>query len=117
MHTRIGCPPKHEDAYGHQDASHDGGRQAKLGLAGSLDTRFLLKLVCKVVSYAVPPWIGGQAGEEAHKDAQKRQPNLPQVEAMIGGEDEGERPKEEIQDPQQQGREDAEIKTHGLKDE
>ncbi len=52
-----------------------------------------------------------------HKQAHERQTNLPEVEAVVGAEDERERAEEEVQQAEQDGGVNVEDDGHGLEDE
>ncbi len=46
----------------------------------------------------VPDWIGRGAYQHTDKDSEEAQPNLPEIEAIIPAENQGECPEEEVYD-------------------
>ena len=117
MHPRIGGPAKHEEAGGGQQGAQDGGREAKLWLAGAADSGLALVLANEAGADAVPQGIGRDAQQHGDHDAKKGQARLPDVEAVVVAEDEGKGAEEEIENAEQDCREEAEVETHGLEEE
>ena len=60
----------------------------------------------------VPEGVGGDGDEHARHDPDESQARLPQVEAVHVHEDEIERAEEQVQDPQQDGGEEAQARHH-----
>lgn len=117
VHPRIRGPCKHEDASRHQHGTHDGRRQAELGLAGPLDARLLLQFQRKTLADAGPQGTCSHCGDEADANAQEGQADLPQVERVVCSKDEREGPEEEVQNTEENGPKDAQAQAHWLENE
>ena len=116
VHRRVRREPKPKQADGDQRRARNDGRQLVLGLVPGLARRLLAargQPLPRLVPYRRRGAASGHGDEEAHEG----QADLPQVEAVVPAEDEGESAEEEVQDAEEDGRVDVEDEAHGLVDE
>lgn len=131
MHVRIGRPRKDKQSYRHERAAADGYTSVNNHPSDRLPDRLtrrqspfrhefallprrhrVIPLKTRVV--LAPERIGHDGKHHADKDAEKRAADLPQTKPIHAAEDRLERAEKEIQNPQQDRREDAQIQTHRL---
>lgn len=116
MHPRIRAKPEHEQTTRNERGAHNDGRQLVLGLALH-DARLLESLLGQAISNARPDGSDEAGQDHGHAEAHEGESDLPEIEAIVGAENEGKCAKEEIQNAQEYRRVDVQDETHGLKQE
>lgn len=107
-------PAENKEANGHEDGSADDRGQTELGLATAFTTRFYLQPGDEALADALPDRFAHGGDGHAHNQAVEGEADLPQIEAVRVGEDEGEGAEKDIEHAQQDGGQDAEVENHHL---
>lgn len=116
MHPRIRTKPEHKQTARDERGTHNHGRQLVLRLALH-DSRLLESLLGQAIFHARPDGSDAAGQDHGHAEAHEGKSDLPEIEAVVGAEDEGEGTEEEIQNAQENRGVDIQDETHGFKQE
>lgn len=97
MYPRIRAKAEHEQTACDERGAHNDGRQLVLGLALH-DARLLEPLLGQTISDARPEGSDEAGQDHGHTEAHEGESDLPEIEAVVGAEDEGKCAEEEVKD-------------------
>lgn len=116
MHPRIRAKPEHEQTARDERGTNNHGRQLVLRLALH-DPSLLESLLGQAISNARPDGSDEGGQDHGHAEAYEGESDLPEIEAVVGAEDEGECAEEKIQNAQENRGVEIQHENHGLKHE